>query len=120
MYACIPGTERGFFEAVCAPTTATTKFCDPPPLRNTREPESHCRDSGPKWITPRANVDGALSWGRGKPPPEPCQSTARMPPKHHAAYRRHVPQSIACRCAPRKNPLSWRPRSFHEFVNVMV
>jgi hypothetical protein len=31
MYACIPGTERGFFEAVCAPTTATTKFCDPPP-----------------------------------------------------------------------------------------
>jgi hypothetical protein len=35
-----------------------------------------------------------------------------MPPTHHAQRRKHVPQSIACRCAPhRRNSLSWRPRS---------
>jgi hypothetical protein len=51
------------------------------------------------------------AWGRGKPPPAQCQSTARMPPNHHAQCRTHVRQSIASKCAPRKNLLSWRPRS---------
>jgi hypothetical protein len=92
-----------------------------PPLRNTREPESHCRDSGRKRITSRATVDGDLAWDRGKLPPAHCQSTARMPPKHRAAYRRHVPQSIACRCAPhRRNSLFWQPRSRHQLVYVVV
>jgi hypothetical protein len=33
-----------------------------------------------------------------------------MPPTHHPACRTHVPQSIACRCAPRSNPLLVAPR----------
>jgi hypothetical protein len=84
----------------------------PHPLpRNTKEPEAHCQDSGSKRITSRATVDGALAWGRGRLPPALCQSTARKPPTHHAVCRTNVPRSIVSRCAPRKNPLFWQPRS---------
>ena len=31
MYACDYRTWRGFFEGVCAPSTATARFSDPPP-----------------------------------------------------------------------------------------
>jgi hypothetical protein len=30
MYACIPESEGGFFEGVCAPSNATANFRDPP------------------------------------------------------------------------------------------
>jgi hypothetical protein len=60
MYACVPEVGCGFFEGVCEPSDATTHSCDPPPPRNAREPEPHCQGSGPKWITRRASVDGAL------------------------------------------------------------
>src|SRR5215207_6881993 len=68
----------------------------------------------------RATVSGALAWGRGKPPPESCQSTARMPPTRHAQCRRRAPQSIAGSCAPRRNPLLEQPRSRHQLVDVVV
>jgi hypothetical protein len=45
-----------------------------------------------------------LAWGRGKPPPEQCPSSARKPPKHHAQCRRHAPQSIASRSTPETLP----------------
>ena len=61
MYACFHETERGFFEGVCAPSNATTNFCDPPPPPNTKEPEPWQWGSGPKWITSRANVGGDLA-----------------------------------------------------------
>jgi hypothetical protein len=61
MYACIRETGRGFFEVVCASSNATANFHDPPPPRNTKEPEPHCQGSGPKRITSRATVDGALA-----------------------------------------------------------
>src|SRR5215216_2032599 len=105
MYACIPENGYGFFEGVCTPRNATAHSCDPPPPRNTKEPEPWQWDSGPKWITSRATVDDALAWGRGKPPPAHCPSTAHMPPTHHAEYRTRALQSIACRCAPRRNLL---------------
>jgi hypothetical protein len=54
------------------------------------------------------------------PPPAHCQSTARKPPTHHAQCRTHVPQSIACRCAPRRNSLLVAPRSRQKLVNVVV
>jgi hypothetical protein len=75
-----------------------------PHLTNAEEPEP-CQGSGPKWITHRATVEGALALGRGKLQPAHCQSTARKPPTHHAQGRTHALQSIACRCAPRRNPL---------------
>src|SRR5919112_269421 len=103
---------------MCTPSNATTNFCDPP--HNTEEPEPDCRGSGPKWITRRATVGVDLAWGRGKPQPAHYQSTARKPPTHHAACRTHAPPSIACRCAPRRNPLSWRPRSRQKLVDVVV
>jgi hypothetical protein len=31
MYACIRETERGFFEGVCPPSSATAHLRDPPP-----------------------------------------------------------------------------------------
>jgi hypothetical protein len=51
MYACIPEIGGRFFEGVCVPSNATAHSCDPPP--NAKEPEPHCQDSGPKWITSR-------------------------------------------------------------------
>jgi hypothetical protein len=80
MYACIPGTGVGFFKGVCTLSSATANSYDPPPPRNAKEPEPHRQGSGPMWITHRATVDGALAWGRGKPPPAHCQSTAPKPP----------------------------------------
>jgi hypothetical protein len=116
MYACIPDMGGGFFARVCTPGNATANIGDPP--RDTKEPESPCQDSGPKWITRRATVDGALAWGRGKPPLAQCPSTARKPPKRHAPCHTHVPRSIASRYALRRNTLSWQPRrSRQEFVN---
>src|SRR5215203_438705 len=105
MYAYVLEISGGFFEGVCTPSHATAHSCDPPPPRNTREPEPCQWGSGPKLITLRATVDGDLAWGRGKPPPAQCQSTAGMPPTRHAQYRTCAPQSIACRCAPRRNLL---------------
>ena len=32
MYACVPRTERGYFEGVCPPCESTAYFGDPPPL----------------------------------------------------------------------------------------
>jgi len=61
MYACIPENGGGFFEGVCAPSNATANFRDPPPPHNTKEPEPRQWDSGPKGITRRATVDGALA-----------------------------------------------------------
>jgi hypothetical protein len=69
MYACNRETGCGFFEGVCALATPALESSDPPPPRNAEEPEPHCQGSGPKWITHHATVEGALSWGRGKPPP---------------------------------------------------
>jgi len=69
MYACIPEIGRGFFDVVCIPSNATAHSCDPPPPRYEMEPEPHCQGSGPKRITRRSTVDGALSWGRRRPPP---------------------------------------------------
>jgi len=51
MYACIPENGGGFFEGACTPSNATANFCDPPPPRDTKEPEPHRQGSGPKWIT---------------------------------------------------------------------
>jgi hypothetical protein len=65
-------------------------------------------------------VDGALAWGRGKPPPAQFPSIARKPPTHHAQCRTRAPRCIASRDAPRRNPLSWRPRSRQELVNVVL
>jgi hypothetical protein len=50
----------------------------------------------------------------------PDGTEARKPPTHRAARRTHALQSIACRCAPRRSPLSWQRRSRQELVNVMV
>src|SRR5215204_46884 len=41
MYACVPENGCGFFEGVCTPSNATAHSCDPPPPRNTKEPEPH-------------------------------------------------------------------------------
>ena|SRR5215211_1815936 len=46
MYACVHEIGRRFFEGVCAPSNATTHSCDPPPPRNTKEPEPRQWDSG--------------------------------------------------------------------------
>src|SRR5215217_9413774 len=110
MYACISEIGGGFFEVVCPPSNATADSYDPPHPA-TQRPEPHCQDSGLKRVTRHSTVDGALAWGRGKPPHAHCQSTARMPPTHHAACRTHVPHNIASKCAPRRNPLPWPPRS---------
>jgi len=72
MYACILEIGRGFFEGVCTPRNAIAHSNDPPHPRNPKEPEPHCQDSGPKWITSRVTVDGALSWGRRRPQPAHC------------------------------------------------
>jgi hypothetical protein len=61
MYACLHESWAGFFEGVCAPSNATANFHDPPPPRNTKEPEPHWQGSGPKRITSRATVSGALA-----------------------------------------------------------
>jgi hypothetical protein len=61
MYACILETGRGFFEGVCTPSKATAHSYDPPPARNAIEPEPHWQGSGPKWITSRPTVNGALA-----------------------------------------------------------
>jgi hypothetical protein len=66
---------------------------------------------GPKRITCRSTVGGALVWGRGKPSPAHCPSTAHKPPTHHTARHTHAPQSIASRGAPRRNLLFWQPPS---------
>ena len=52
----------------------------------------------------------------------PDGTEARKPPTHRAARRKHAPQSIVCRCAPRsRSPLSQRlRRSCHKLVNVVV
>ena len=50
----------------------------------------------------------------------PEGTEARKPPMRRAACRTPVPQSIACRYAPRKNPLLKRPRSCQKLVYVMV
>src|SRR5215208_7561396 len=111
MYAYIPEIGGGFFERVCTPSRTTAIFHDPTPHRDIKEPEPHYQGSDPKGITRRAAVGGALAWGRRKPLPAQCPSTARKPPTHHAQRRRHAPRSIACRCAPhRRNPPSWWPR----------
>ena len=36
----------------------------------------------------------------------PDGTEARKPPMRRAACRKHAPQSITCRCAPRRNPIS--------------
>jgi hypothetical protein len=51
MYAYNPETDCGFFEGVCAPSSATAHSCDPPPPRDAKEPEPCQWDSGPKRIT---------------------------------------------------------------------
>src|ERR671911_3120467 len=84
------------------------------------EPEPLQSGSGSKWITRRATVFGASAWGRRKPTPAQCQSTARRPPTHRAVRRRRAPLSTAGRCAPRRNRLSYLPRSRHQLVNVVV
>jgi hypothetical protein len=61
MYACVPEIERRFFEGVRTPSNATANSCDPPSLPNMKEPEPRYWDSGPKGITRRATVDGALA-----------------------------------------------------------
>jgi hypothetical protein len=61
MYACIPDFGGGFFEGLCTPSNATAHSCDPSPPRIAREPEPLCQGSGPKWITRRATVGGALA-----------------------------------------------------------
>jgi hypothetical protein len=50
----------------------------------------------------------------------PDGTEARKPPTLRAARRKHAPQSIACRCAPPRNPLLKRPRSCQKLVNVVV
>jgi hypothetical protein len=60
MYACIRGTGRGYLEGVCTPSNATAHIRDPPPPRNAKQPEPWQWNSGPKRITRRATVDGAL------------------------------------------------------------
>src|SRR5215216_583282 len=90
MYAYICETGARFFEGVRTPSNATVHSRDPPPPRKTKEPESHCQGSGPKWITPHATVSGPLAWGRGKPSPAQCQNTARKPPTHHAQRHTHA------------------------------
>ena len=124
MYACIHETWIGFIEGVRTLSNATAIFCDPPPPRNTREPEPRYWNSGPKRVMRRATVEGGLAWGRGKPPPTQCQSSARMPPTHHAARRRHAPQNIACRCTPETLPPVVRrlpgPRVEEEFVGILA
>jgi hypothetical protein len=50
----------------------------------------------------------------------PDGTEARKPPMRRAACRTPVPQSIACRYAPRKNPLLKGPRSCQKLVYVMV
>jgi hypothetical protein len=81
MYACVLGTERGFFEGLCEPSNASAYSYDPPPPPNTKEPEPRQWDSGPKKITSRATVDGVLAWGRGKPQPAHCQSPLARHPR---------------------------------------
>jgi hypothetical protein len=58
MYVCIHETGRGYFAGVRAPSNATARSCDPP--RNAKVPEPCPWGSGPKRITSRAIVDGAL------------------------------------------------------------
>jgi hypothetical protein len=50
----------------------------------------------------------------------PDGTEARKPPMRRAACRTPVPQSIACRCGPRRNPLLEQPRSRHNLVDVVV
>src|SRR5215208_3725465 len=85
-----------------------------------QKPEPYKQGPGLKWITSRATVSGDSAWGRGKPSPAQCQNTAREPPTHYVGCRRHVLRSIACRCAPRRNPISQRPRSRQKLVDVVV
>jgi hypothetical protein len=61
MYACIPEIGCGFFAVVCTLSNATAIFRDPPPPRNTKEPEPHWQGSGLKRTTLRATVGGALA-----------------------------------------------------------
>jgi hypothetical protein len=121
MYACNCETRCGFFEGVCTPSYATAHFC--PPL-SAKEPEPWQWDSGQKWITHCATVDGVLAWGRGKPSLAHCPSTAHKPPKYHAARRRHGPQNIVCRCTPETLPPVVRrlpgPRVEEEFVGILA
>ena len=58
MYAYTPDIGRGFFEGVCTPSNATAHSCDPPPPRNTKEPEPRYWDSGQKWIISCPTVRG--------------------------------------------------------------
>jgi|SRR5215218_1892930 hypothetical protein len=86
MYACMPEIGGRFFKGVCTPSNATAYSYDPP-QPPTQRPEPHCQGSGSKWITRRSTVDGALAWGRGKPPPERCSGTAPKPPRHRGAFQ---------------------------------
>jgi hypothetical protein len=70
-----------------------------------KRPEARYWDSGPKSVTRLSSVGGALAWGRGKPSPAHCLSTARKPPTHYAQRRTHAPRSTASRGAPRRNHL---------------
>src|SRR5215210_1130664 len=90
MYACYRGTGCGFFGGVRALATPALESSDPPPPRNTKEPEPHRQGSGPKWITRYAIADGDLVWGRGKPPLAHCPSTARKLPTHFSTYVQKV------------------------------
>src|SRR5215207_571981 len=60
MYACIYESGRGFFEGVCTHSNATANSRDPPPPRNTKEPEPCQCGSGSKGITRCATVGGAF------------------------------------------------------------
>jgi hypothetical protein len=61
MYASIPEIGGGFCEGVCTPSNATANSYDPPPPRSAKEPEPCQWGSGPKRITCRATVGGALA-----------------------------------------------------------
>ena len=104
MYSCVHETGHGFFAGVCTPSNATANFRDPPhpQCKGTGAPSPGLQLEEDRY---RATVGGALAWRRGKPQPAHCPSTARRLPTHHVECRTRVPQSIACRCAPRRNPL---------------
>jgi len=61
MYACINEIGAGFFERVCPPSSATAHLRDPLPPPNAAGPEPWRQGSGPKGITRRATVGGALA-----------------------------------------------------------
>ena len=83
MYACLRSIFAGCAHPAVRPPISET------PTSQHKEPEPHSQGSGPKWITRRDNVGGALAWGRRKPPPAHCPSIARKPPPR-TTDRAHV------------------------------